>query len=154
MPDWIVHVLIGLILIEIFNLKPKSLVLIGVLLPDALIKLELFHVMFPFPKYLFMWLFQPLHAPIGMALFTVLMLPFFKYNKAKTYGLLAVGWISHLVFDLTGRHLMQGQNLLLFPFSWVNIEVGWVWADEFYKLDVIFLIMLLAVLGYKKFLKK
>lgn len=136
MPDWITHILIGLIIAEIFNIKRKSLIVIGAILPDILVKLELLSVFFPVDKYAITWLFNPLHTPLGMALFSLLLVPLFNFDKYKTYFLLFIGWCSHLLSDLLNKHILLGQNLLLFPFSWQNFELGLVWPDQYYLILV------------------
>jgi len=134
MPDWITHILIGLIIAEVFNIKRKSLVVIGSILPDILVKLELVSVLTPVDKYAITWLFNPLHTPIGMILFSLLLVPLFNLGRYKIYFLLFIGWASHLLSDLINKHVLLGQNLLLFPFSWKNFELGLIWPDEYYIL--------------------
>ncbi|MBI2546229.1 hypothetical protein HYV81_03550 [Candidatus Woesearchaeota archaeon] len=148
MPDWIAHILIGLILAELFRVKRKSLVVVGAILPDILVKLELLSVLIPVDKYAITWLFNPLHTPIGMILFTVLLLPLFAVPYLQTYYLLFIGWGSHLIADVVfNKHVLLSQNLLLFPFSWHGFEIGLVWPDEYYfvllPLAIIYCIILI-----------
>ena len=144
MPDWISHVLIGLIICEIFRIKPKSLVLLGALLPDIILKVELIHNFIPIGDNLF-WLFMPLHTPIGNLLVTFLLLPVFNYNKKKTFFLITIGWISHLLSDMMTKHFIIGQ-FLLFPLSWKTSGFGMVWPEEFYLILIPLLVVYLIFL--------
>lgn len=149
MPDWITHILIGLIIAEIFNIKKKSLIVVGSILPDILVKLELLSVLFPVDKYAITWLFNPLHTPLGIVLFSLLLVPLFNFDRYKTYFLLFIGWASHLLSDLINKHVLLGQNLLLFPFSWKNFEIGLIWPDEYYILLVPLAILYSAIVIHK-----
>ena len=150
MPDWIAHILIALIIVEVFKIRKKSLVLLGALLPDFLVKLELLGTFLPVDKYSILWVLNPLHTPIGMALFSLLLLPFFKQEKKKTYGLLSIGWASHLIADMTNRHVLLGQNMLLFPFYWGNIELGIIWPADYYLLLLPLVLIYIGVLLRKR----
>ena len=133
MPDWIGHILIALILAEIFGIKRKSLAVVGAVLPDVLVKLELISIFLPVDKYALTWIFNPLHTPLGMILFSVLLLPLFRAEQVRVYTLLFIGWGSHLLADFVfNKHIFIGQNMLLFPFSWSNYEIGLVWPDQYY----------------------
>ena len=44
MPDLMSHLLIGLIIAELFNVKKKSLVLLGTLVPDLLPKINMIYI--------------------------------------------------------------------------------------------------------------
>src|SRR3989344_5938182 len=52
MPDWISHILIALIIVELFNLKLKSLVLLGSILPDFFFKISTLGLFFYIPTIL------------------------------------------------------------------------------------------------------
>lgn len=47
MPDWLSHILIGLIAAEVFNIDKKGLVTLGSLLPDFAVKVYLLSFFFP-----------------------------------------------------------------------------------------------------------
>ncbi len=149
MPDWIAHIIIGLIVAELFNIKKKSLVVLGSVLPDILVKLELLSIFFPIDKYAITWIFNPLHTPLGIVLFSLLLLPLFDFDKPKAYFLLFIGWSSHLIADLVNKHILLGQNLLLFPFSWENFELGLVWPDQYYIILLPLTIIYSAILIHK-----
>jgi len=57
MPDWISHILIALIIVELFNLKLKSLVLLGSILPDFFFKISTLGLFFNIPTTDIYWSF-------------------------------------------------------------------------------------------------
>ena len=151
MPDLVSHAIIGLLLCELLNIKPKSLVILGALLPDLLSKLELLHLFFPFGDRLY-WILMPLHTPIGLALATFLVVNLFSYDKKESYSLITIGWLSHIFADwLINKHLYIG-SFLWFPFSWKTSEIGIVWTEEFYLILIPLLVIyvLLKILNIKK----
>ena len=148
MPDWISHVLIGLILCEILDLRPKSLVLLGTLLPDLILKSELLQIFFPLGDRLY-WVFMPLHTPIGLLLMSLLILPLFDYDRKKSFLLITLGWISHLLSDMLTKHFLIGE-FLLFPFSWKTFGFGMIWPEEFYMILLPLIIIYAAVLVVKR----
>ena len=149
MPDLVSHAIIGLLLCELLNIKPKSLVVLGALLPDLLSKFELLHLFFPFGDRLY-WILMPLHTPIGLILATFLVIHFFNYNKKRSYILITLGWVSHILADwMINRHLYIG-SFLWFPFSWKTSEIGIAWPEEFYLV----LIPLVAIYLLIRFLKR
>ena len=52
MPDWLSHIIIGLIFAELFNINKKGLVVLGSLLPDFIVKINL-------PPFLFFLMTLP-----------------------------------------------------------------------------------------------
>ena len=112
MPDWISHILLALIICEIFNIRKKSLVILGSLLPDVLFKIQLIGNIIDIPQYEIYWLLAPLHTPIGCLLATFLIIFLFKYPKKKTFLLVTFGWISHLLIDMVTKFLFLGQTIL------------------------------------------
>lgn len=144
MPDLISHVLIALLLCELLNLKPKSLIILGAVLPDLLMKWELLHLFFPFGDRLF-WFFVSFHTPFSLLFSTFIVIQFFNYDKKKSYLLVTIGWISHLAADLIfNRHFHTG-SLLLLPFSWQTYEVGLAWPEEYYLVLVPLIIIYVGV---------
>lgn len=131
MPDWISHILIALIICEIFKIKKKSLVVLGSLLPDMLGKLSLLNLFTKVPEGFFFWITVPFHTPIGLLLMTLIICPIFKYNQKKVFSLITTGWVLHLLADLTNKHLVYSPMFLLFPFSWKTYELGILWPEEY-----------------------
>lgn len=149
MPDWISHILFAIILIEIFSIKRKSLVILGALLPDMIIKFELLSLILPIDKYFINSFLLPFHTPIGMFLFTILLVPFFNFDHYKTYLSLFIGWSSHLMLDTTNKHMIIGENQLFFPFSWKNFEFSLFWPNQYYYIILILIFVLIAILLIK-----
>lgn len=144
MPDLISHAIIGFLICELLNLRPKSLVVLGAVMPDLLLKWELLHTIFPIGDRLY-WFLMPLHTPVGLLLATFIIIHFFNYSKGKTFLLITSGWLSHILSDLIfNKHFYDG-NFLLFPFSWVSFEIGMVWAEEFYLVLIPLLIIYIIV---------
>jgi len=131
MPDWITHVIVGLILCEIFDLKPRSLVLLGSVLPDIILKIDLLRLLIhhDFEMY---WYLIPGHSPIGVLLFALFIAMFFRMNQYKFIYLVSIGFMSHFLLDLMNKHYLVGQQLLLFPFSWKYLELGIMWYEYFW----------------------
>ena len=75
------HILIALIISELFNIKKKSLVVLGALMPDFFVKIVVLVNFFKLPYDILYWFFYPLHTPIGCILITLLVVPFFRYNQ-------------------------------------------------------------------------
>jgi len=136
MPDLLTHVLVGLILVKLFKVRKKSLVLLGAALPDIISKLPLWRF-FPTSRNIFFFGLMPFHSLIGLIILTVLISFFFNYKEYKTITLISLGWISHIILDLTNKHYLIKQVYLLMPFSYKATEIGWLWQDEY-------LIMLLS----------
>ena len=147
MPDWISHIFIGLTICELFNVKKKSLVLIGTLLPDLLIKMHLLELIIPVKGNKIYWAMLPYHSPAGAVLITLLIVQLFKFNRLKAFLLVTVGWVSHLVADLTNKHMLEGGMRLFLPLSWKYMEFGITWAEQYYiNMGVTALIYLIVVI--------
>ncbi len=140
MPDLVSHVLIALILCELFNLKPKSLVILGAILPDITQKL---YLILPVSDALF-WFLIPFHTPIGEILLSFIVIQFFSIDRKKSFLLLLLGWSSHFLSDMLSRHFLLGQ-LLLFPFSWKSFEFGILWFDKYYYILVVLIIIYVGI---------
>ena len=78
MPDLITHVLIGLIICELFNIRRKSLVILGSVLPDLVLKISLLSFFIDFPMKEIKWLLIPFHTPVGLILLTIIIILFFR----------------------------------------------------------------------------
>ena len=150
MPDWISHMLIALIIYEVFRFEKKSLVILGALLPDMLGKLSLLVNVFELPYDVLYWIFTPFHTPLGCVLITFLIVHFFRYNQRKAFLYITAGWVSHLPFDLVNKHMLLGQNMLLFPVSWTNFRIGFAWPERFYLSLVPLIIVYLIILSVKR----
>lgn len=153
MPDWISHILIGLIICELFNIKKKSLVLLGALLPDLLIKIKALSLLGLVSEGKILWALLPFHAPAGCLLLTVLILPLFKFDKVKAFSLISIGWASHILADITNWHIMYTSMYVLMPFSWANIELKWLWPDQYYiilAITTVSYVLVKVIKGYSR----
>ncbi len=139
MPDWMSHLLIGLILAEILSVRKKSLVALGSLLPDFLSKFYLLSFYLGIPEWLS---FSSFHTPVMAFLVIVLLAGLFHYSQLKAIGLMTLGAMSHILADTTLKHFNSGQYLF-FPFSFKLYALNWLWPDE-----SIFVLPVLAVVYF------
>ena len=145
MPDLLTHVVVALILVKLFSIKKKSLVLLGAVLPDIMYKLSLLGFFFRIPENIFQFGLLPFHSPIGLMIVTIFLAFLFKYPRLKTIALVSLGWVSHLLLDMTNKHYLIKQTYLMLPFSYESIEFGWFWQDE-YLLLIVSSIVILAII--------
>lgn len=138
MPDWISHILIGLIIAELFNVEKKSLVLLGSLLPDLVVKVYLLSFFVPVNDTL-IFVTSLYHSPIMGFVIPGLITPLFKYDWKKTYLYLVVGFMFHLLADgLTGGY---NSGILIYPFSHGFFSFNIFLANQYW----IILILSLAI---------
>jgi membrane-bound metal-dependent hydrolase YbcI (DUF457 family) len=150
MPDWLTHILLGLILVKIFNVKKKSLVLLGTILPDILPKLILLRLFIPLPE-ISSAVLKSFHTPFILFLFTLLIAPLFKYNYQKVVFWFNLGIMSHFLADLTLRHLHSNSGLrLLYPLTLQKFNLGWVWPEQSYLIAIPALLIYLIIIFLKK----
>lgn len=160
MPDLITHVLIGLIVCELFNIKRKSLIILGSVLPDLVLKLSLLGFFIDIPMKEIKWLLIPFHTPSGLILVTIILILFFRVNHrnyveyAKNFLFISLGWMLHLAADLTNKEVFINQMLLFYPFSWKSYELNIFWSNQYWYLLIISLIIYVAILFIKKMNKK
>ena len=148
MPDLMSHLIIGLILAEIFSIKKKSLVVLGAIMPDILSKLDLvfFYLGVRMPLS-----FAYFHLPIMCFLISILLAPLFRYERFKTIIFINVGLISHFVSDLTMKHFVGGMYLL-FPFSFKAYILNLIWPEQSIYIIIFSFFAYLLVRSIKKFL--
>ncbi|MCK5282770.1 MAG: hypothetical protein KAK00_05155 [Nanoarchaeota archaeon] len=145
MPDLITHIIVGLILAKLLRVKKKSLVLLGAILPDMIYKLSLLGLFFDIPENVFIFGLLPLHSPIGLIITTILISFIFKYPKHKTISSISLGWISHLLLDLTNKHYLIKQTYMFMPLSYKALELGWFWQDQYYFMLLASLAILIII---------
>ena len=147
MPDWVSHLLIGLIFAELFNIRMKSLVLLGSLLPDFLVKVYLLNYFFYVgPNIIFVT--QLYHSPIMGLIIPALMIPLFKYDWKKTYLCIMAGFMLHLLADSFTKQFYDG--ILLYPFSNSFFSFNMVWADHYWAFMVPLIVVYAGIRIYKK----
>ena len=147
MPDWMSHLIIGLILADLFNIRKKSLVILGALTPDLLAKSYLI--------YLHLGMHSPfsltlLHAPFMIFLLSILIAPLFKYDKLKTILFFNIGAMSHFLADLTMKHFTVQGTRLFYPFTSKNFTLNLIWPEQ----SIYILIVSLFIYFIIKFVKK
>ena len=140
MPDWVTHIVLGLIAAEFLHIPKKSVVLAGALLPDLLPKLVLLRLFIPLPELNYGFL-QAFHTPIVFFLFSILVAPLFQYDHNKIIGWLTLGGMTHFLADVLLRHFHAGV-CLLYPFSNDYYTLNLVWPEQSY------LILIPAVILY------
>jgi len=127
MPDWLSHLLIGLILADLFNIKKKSLVVLGALAPDFLSKIFLIYLHLGMQNPISFGIF---HTPFMMFLVSVLIAPLFRYDKLKIIVYFNLGSVSHFLSDLTMKHFTTQGTRLFYPISGNNYTLGWIWPEQ------------------------
>ncbi len=126
MPDWVSHLLIGLIFVELFNIRKKSLVLLGALMPDLISKLFLLFFYLGFRNIVGL---DSFHTPTVCFLMSIFISPLFRYERIRTIFLVNIGLATHFLSDLLIRHFTSGIRLL-FPFSMGIYNVGLFWPEQ------------------------
>ncbi|HLD72423.1 MAG TPA: metal-dependent hydrolase [Candidatus Nanoarchaeia archaeon] len=156
MPDWLTHLLIGLILIELIPLKKKgwkSLILLGTILPDILTKLLLVEKWVPLPEGFS--ILTTFHKPFILILFILLVAPLFRSTYRIIVFALSLGTASHILSDFMLHHLDPASGImLLYPFSLERFSLGWIWPEESYLIFIPLLLVYLGIILFKSLLKK
>lgn len=150
MPDLITHVLIGLIVCELFNIRRKSLVVLGSVLPDLILKTSLLGFFIDLPMKEMKWLLIPFHTTIGLILVTIIIILFFRGEYILNFLLISLGWALHLAADLTNKELFINQLLLLYPFSWKSYELNIFWSNQYWYPMIISLVVYLLIILIKR----
>ena len=153
MPDWLSHILIGLIAAELLNLDKKSLIVLGSLLPDFVVKIYLLSFFFPVNDTL-LFVSALYHSPIMGFIIPGLLVPFFKYDWRKTYMFITLGFMLHLLADsFTGGY---GNGILLYPFSHGFFSFNLFWANQYWIILIGSLVAYIVVrfIKYKILLNK
>jgi len=146
MPDWLSHIIIGLLAAEIFNIDKKGLVVLGSLLPDFVVKINLLPAFFHVNDNI-IFVTRLYHSPVMGLIIPALIAPLFKYNWKKTYFFVMIGFMLHLFADSFTRHYYDG--ILLYPFSSGFFSFNVFWPEQYW----IILVASLAFYGLIKFIK-
>lgn len=152
MPDWVSHILIGLIICEVYDINKKSLVLLGTLLPDFIGRIYLVGLILSLPPGIqdyIIWFGMPGHTLIGMFLLALAATPLFNYDFKKTLQLISIGLTSHILADLTTKHFMGGITIF-FPFTAKNYTLNVLWQEQFYIVLISSALVLLLIKGVKR----
>ena len=147
MPDLLSHVLIGLIIAELFNMK-KSLLVLGSILPDILSKIYLLTFFFHINSdLLFVTIF--FHSLVMGLIIPGLITPFFKYDWKKTYLSVMLGFMAHLFADSFSRHYHNG--IILYPFAEPTkfFSFNLLWVEQYWIILVMSIIMYASIKLFK-----
>lgn len=126
MPDWVSHLIFGLIIAEFVKTEKKSLILLGSLLPDILPKTSLIFFHLGIPK---IFSFSIFHTPLVASLIGILIAPLFLYNRIKASILIIIGVMGHILADLTLRGYAGGMSIF-FPFSAKGYSLNLLWPEQ------------------------
>ncbi len=135
MPEWFTHVALGLLLAELFNVNRKSIVVVGAILPDILVKLTLVRLFLPLPNIDYSIL-GALHVPFVFFLFTLVVAPLFRYHYGRIVLWLNLGAMSHFLSDALLRHLAGGGVRLFYPLSLNYYTASVIWPEQSYLLGL------------------
>lgn len=127
MPDLMSHLLIGIILAELFNARKKSIVILGALAPDLLAKSFLVYLYLRIPQT---FSFAAFHTPIMVFLLSVLITPFFKFDSIKTILYFNIGSFSHFLADLPIKHFTELGTQFFYPFSDKGYSLDLIWPEQ------------------------
>lgn len=151
MPEWLTHALLGLVVAEIFGIRKKSIVILGALLPDILVKLVLLRLFLPIPNIDYSILGSG-HTPFVFLLFSILICPLFHYDYLKIIMWLNVGALSHFLADATLHHIFDGGVRLFYPLTTKMYTLSLIWPNDTYWLAIFLIFVYLGIIGFKKYL--
>ena len=128
MPDWISHLLFGLIICHLLSIQKKSLVLLGALLPDLIGKLKMLNYLFPGSPEWIIPISNFWHTPLPSFISVLLIALFFSYPYLNSVFLIWLGDVSHFLSDETTKSFLFNGY---FPL---------IWADQYYFAIIFFAI--------------
>jgi hypothetical protein len=146
MPDWLSHILIALIFAELLNIDKKSLIVLGSLLPDFIVKMYFFAVFFPVNDSL-LFMLTLYDTPVMGLILPALVAPLFKYNWKKTYLYIALGFMLHILADSLTRGFSS--SIFFYPLSYRYFSFNIFWAEQYWIILAISLITYISI----KFIK-
>jgi len=143
MPNWLVHLAVAWIIVEIFNLRRyRTVFLLGSVLPDAKMFAMLLSPVIGITNSYALAL--PVHTPFGTTLAAVFAAALFNEKFKKIFILLLLGSITHFALDATMYpYYGVGHYLLLYPFSWTQFGISMYYLTEYLTPVVV----VLAVVG-------
>lgn len=120
MPDILSHILFALILTKLFNIKRKTLVVLGAVLPDILGKLKMINYLTPGAPPGIVDFSNLFHSPIPLFVSAFIVALFFEYPYLGSVFFIFLGNLSHLLLDGTTKSFLFNGYLPI------------LWADQFY----------------------
>ncbi len=116
-PDWISHILIGYIAINLLGIKNRKLVYIGVLLPDVFKVYIPISQIFGIESEIILNVFAPLHTVLGVLLTGLFVSSFFGEWR-RAYALVLLGAFSHFAAD--SLLYPWGSDAIIFYPLWIG----------------------------------
>ena len=146
MPDLMSHLLIALILAELFSIKKKSIAVFGALVPDLLSKIHLIYFYLGVNPII---LFSSFHTPVMCFLVSLLIAPLFMYDSLKLIIAFNIGSMSEILSDLAIKHFTVSGSRLFFPFSMKNYTFNLIWSDQSFYVLIGLIIIYFGILMVK-----
>jgi len=137
MPDWLSHIIIGLLVAEVFNIDKKGLVVLGSLLPDFVVKINLLPAFFHVNDNL-LFVTRLYHSPVMGLIIPAIIAPLFKYDWRRTYIYIMLGFMLHLFADSFTRHCYDG--ILLYPISNGFFSFNVLWPEQYWIILIVSLV--------------
>jgi len=137
MPDWLSHIIIGLLVAEVFNIDKKGLVVLGSLLPDFVVKINLLPAFFHVNDNL-LFVTRLYHSPVMGLIIPAIIAPLFKYDWRRTYIYIMLGFMLHLFADSFTRHYYDG--ILLYPISNGFFSFNVLWPEQYWIILIVSLV--------------
>lgn len=101
------------------------------------------------PEWL-IYVWSPFHMPAGVVLSSFLLAFLFpESGRRAAFGWLVGGGLLHIGVDLLQRHFGVGY-LLLFPFSWMDFEIGWIGSEDTVRIVPLLVPLTLAVAWWRR----
>jgi hypothetical protein len=150
MPNWLVHLAVAWIIVEIFNLKKyRGVFLLGSVLPDAKTFAMALTPLAGITKAYALAI--PVHTPIGTSLLAAFTAALFNEKFKKIFILLLLGSATHFALDITMYpYYGAGHYLLLYPFSWTQFGIPLYYLTE-YLTPIVVIFAIAATLMRIKF---
>lgn len=155
MADLVTHTCVAYLVKAIPNRPNVATFVLGTCLPDLLgrvpsMGLTTLRWSLPWIPEWTVYLWAPLHMPIGMLLSSfVLSFLFPEVGRRVVFLNLLGGGLLHLAVDLLQRHFGVGY-LLFFPLSDWDFELGWIGSEDTVRIVPVLVPLTLAVAWWRR----
>jgi len=141
LPDWLTYVLSAWVACELAALvglrgarRYVGVATVGSVLPDLV---KAFYLLKAYGHIDLVAFSVPLATPLGAILVAGLVSSFFDRSELRgVFAYMAAGVAIHIAWDFT-LHPYGGGELMLFPFSFGQFSLGWIWSDSMLPLAII-----------------
>lgn len=133
-PDWISHLLVAYIAVNLLGIKNKRTVYIGALLPDVSKTYIPFSKIFGITSENLLNLFAPFHTVFGVLL-TGLFVSSFFVGWRRSYTLILLGALLHLTADIF-LYPWGSDMWSLYPLWMGDLGTGVFWSDSVLPLGI------------------